>query len=330
MGKAQHPSGDTGTPSHAGGVLDTQVSRRTVLKAAGLGAIRSRARGRPRRRRIAPQPAPAAQRTANQAKGEIIRLGALEGGLTDGFMPWKQFGQEFVWNWAAQMLLSFAPGRLDPLRHGHRPHGQRGRQDLHVHARGRRHVARRRAGDGGGRRVHVQHRRSRRRPAPTSPGASLPIVGAQAAFDDKTGATDATGIRVIDDHTIAFDLIEPNAQFLPMLVANTRIAPKHVYDGVAHRASTRTSRASTTMFIGSGPYKMTEFTPKESVNLEPHAGYVNGSGYSGAARGTRRVHPDLQRRGVADPVHAVGRGGLQLRAQAQRRQARAAVSRSRA
>src|SRR5206468_9448592 len=42
-------------------------------------------------------------------RGGTIRAGAFEGGLTEGWLTWKAFGQEFAWNWAAQRLLSIAP-----------------------------------------------------------------------------------------------------------------------------------------------------------------------------------------------------------------------------
>lgn len=279
MSKAQQPSGETGTPLHAGGVLDTQVSRRTVLKAAGIGAGAAALAVAPvagASRRTVPA---AGAGKANQAKGEIIRLGALEGGLTDGFMPWKQFGQEFVWNWAAQMLLSFAPDGsvLYDLASNHTVSEDGKTYTFTIVDGATWHDGKPvTAAD-----VAFTYNTALKSIAGSNIGGRLlPIVGAQAAFDDTTGATDATGIRVVDDHTLEIELVEPNAQFLPVLVANTRIAPKHVYDGIPI-AEYPDQPASTTMFIGSGPYKMTAFTPKESVNLEPHPGYVNGSGYSG-------------------------------------------------
>jgi peptide/nickel transport system substrate-binding protein len=267
------------TTSQESGLLGKQISRRTVLKAAGLGASAAALAGVPvaaaSRRQV-----PAGARIADQAKGEVIRLGALEGGLTDGFMPWKQFGQEFVWNWAAQTLLSFAPDGsiLYDMATGHEV-SEDGKTYTFTLVDGAtwhdgEPVT---AAD-----VAFTYNTALKEAAGSNiAGRLLSIVGAQEAFDDKTGATDASGIRVIDDHTIAFDLVEPNAQFLPTLVANTRIAPAHVYEGVPIEQYAD-QPASTTMFIGSGPYKMTEFTPKESVYLEPHDGYVNGSGYKGA------------------------------------------------
>jgi peptide/nickel transport system substrate-binding protein len=249
-----------------------------VLKAAGVGAGAAALAAAPvaasRRGTTV-----AAKRTADQAKGDIIRLGALEGGLTDGFMPWKQFGQEFVWNWAAQVLLSYAPDGsiLYDLASGHEV-SEDGKTITFTIVDGAtwhdgEPVT---AAD-----VAFTFNTALKGAAGSNIGGRfLGIVGAQEAFDDTTGATDASGIRVIDDHTLEIELTEPNAQFLPVTIANTRIAPAHVYEGIPV-AEYADQPASTTMFIGSGPYKMVAFTPKESVNLEPHAGYVNGSGYSG-------------------------------------------------
>ncbi len=109
MVKAQHPTGDPVVQQEHAGVLDTRVSRRSVLKAAGLGAGAAA---------LATVPVAAASRKgatatgagkANQVKGGTIRLGAFEGGLVDGLLPWKSFGQEFFWNWSAQPLVSIAP-----------------------------------------------------------------------------------------------------------------------------------------------------------------------------------------------------------------------------
>jgi ABC-type transport system substrate-binding protein len=261
------------------GLMSRHVSRRTVLKAAGVGASAAALASVPA---AASTRRPAAQgaRTADQAQGDVIRLGALEGGLTDGFMPWHQFGQEFVWNWAAQLLLSYAPDAsiLYDLASGHEV-SEDGKTITFTLVDGATWhdgtpVT---AAD-----VAFTYNAAMKPGAgSTISGRMLPIVGAQAVIDDKTGETDATGIRVIDDHTIAFDLVEPNAQFLPTVVANTRIAPRHPYEGIPVEQYAD-QPASKDLFIGSGPYKMTAFTPKESVTLEPHPGYINGSGFSGA------------------------------------------------
>ena len=82
-------------------------------------------------------PRPVAASAASTPRGGTIRAGAFEGGLTDGWLTWKSFGQEFAWNWCAQRLLSIAPDGIDRLRPGQEPHRQRGRPDYTFVARRR-------------------------------------------------------------------------------------------------------------------------------------------------------------------------------------------------
>ncbi len=90
------------------------------------------------------------------------------------------------------------------------------------------------------------------------------------------------------------------------------------------------SPISQELFIGSGPYKMTEFKAKEFVNFEPHPGYKNGTGLQRPAGRRRGLDPDLRRRCRPDPLDPVRRGRLQLRPPPERRQAQDAAGDRRA
>jgi len=276
--KAQNPTGDPVAQQGHAGVLDTRVSRRSVLKAAGLGAGAAA---------LATVPVAAASRKGatatgagrmNQVMGGTIRLGAFEGGLVDGLLPWKSFGQEFFWNWSAQPLVSIAPDGsiLYDLATGFEVsedgltytfslvEGATWHDGTPVTAADVAFTYNTGLKVGAGSNVA---------------GRIAPIKGSEAVVADET--LDAEGIRVVDDLTVAFDLTQPNAQVLPNLFAILRIAPAHVFEGVAPADYATTDYAIGSGFIGSGPYKVTEFAVGEFVNLEPHAGYVNGMGYSG-------------------------------------------------
>ena len=94
-----------------------------------------------------------------------------------------------------------------------------------------------------------------------------PISGSKAVLDDNS--KDCAGIQVIDDLTIPFVLDVPSAKMLPTTFAAIWIMPKHPFDGVALEDYAKQDVA-TNLFIGSGPMRMTEFTPKQFVNFEAY------------------------------------------------------------
>ena len=274
-----------------GRALGTHISRRAVLRAgafAGTSAALvacsastpSASVGSAPPAGATPVPATdAPPPSATAARGGTIRMGAFEGGLTDGFLPWKQFGQEFAWNWCAQSLVSVAAdgtilydlaASFDVSPDGktytfHLVEGATWHDGMPVTADD----------------VAFTYNTGFKATAGSNIGGRLaPISGSKAAVDDTTGATDAVGIKVIDPLTISFDLDEPNAQLVPNVFAIIRIAPKHPFEGKA-LVDYASLPISQELFIGSGPFKMSEFKAKEFVNFEPHAGYKNGSGYSG-------------------------------------------------
>ncbi len=272
-------------------LLDTPISRRNVLRASALAGTSaalvacgvttpsgSDASGPPAAASGSAAPATAAA-PSTAGRGGTIRMGAFEGGLTDGFLPWKSFGQEFAWNWCAQTLVSvFADGSiLHDLATSYEISADGKTYTFKLVEGATWHDGQPVTADD----VAFTYNTGLKAVAGSNIGGRLaPISGSQAVVDDATGATDATGIRVIDPLTIAFDLDEPNAQLIPNVFGIVRIAPKHPFEGVA-LADYPSLPISQELFIGSGPFKMTEFKAKEFVNFEPHPGYKNGTGYSG-------------------------------------------------
>ena len=151
-----------------------------------------------------------------------------------------------------------------------------------------------------------------------------PVVGSQAVIDDNS--KDAEGIVVVDDQTIKFILDQPNAEFMAKSVGVIFIAPKHAYDGTPLEEY-KDLEINTKLFIGSGPYKMTEFKAKEFVNFEAYDDFVREMASQAAPRPTRS-RSVIYRGQRAAPVHPGRRGRLPILPTPVRRQARAAPGRS--
>jgi ABC-type transport system substrate-binding protein len=90
------------------------------------------------------------------------------------------------------------------------------------------------------------------------------IVGGQAVIDGT--ADTAEGIRVIDDHTLEFDLIDSDAYFITAfsLVTNF-IVPREEVENLGEDFSFNP--------VGTGPFKLTEWTPGEKVVFERNPDY---------------------------------------------------------
>jgi hypothetical protein len=81
--------------------------------------------------------------------------------------------------------------------------------------------------------------------------------------------------------------LEPAGPF-----AGIVIAPRHPFQGVALEDYPNQDIA-TNLFIGSGPYRMTEYKANQYVNFEAWDGYANGTGYRGRP-GADKVSIDLR------------------------------------
>jgi ABC-type transport system substrate-binding protein len=91
------------------------------------------------------------------------------------------------------------------------------------------------------------------------------IKGAQAFIDGE--ADDVEGIQVIDDHTVQFELEQPDATFI--LNTGIPIAPKHVYEqfpveDIAQGITPEQQKPTVT----SGPFKFVTYEEAQFMNVE--------------------------------------------------------------
>ena len=98
-------------------------------------------------------------------------------------------------------------------------------------------------------------------PKTQSPGASFftNIIGCQDELDGK--ATEMSGITTPDDYTVVFQLAEPNAAMLHIFAINfSFVVPKEVAEQYGPDFTHHP--------VGTGAYKVTEYTPGQHIILE--------------------------------------------------------------
>ncbi len=259
--------------------LGRPVTRRRVLQVFGAAAMATAVAGVAGA--ASTRVTPTGQHVFDQdAPTGVIRFGAYEGGLADGLVPWYSFGQEFVWNFAAQKLIQVAPDGsiVYDLAKSHEVSedgltytftlvdGAQWSDGTPVTAED----------------VAFTYNTMLKTDAGSNSAFKLAnLVGADEVAADQS--KDASGIKVIDPQTISFTFTTPGAGLLSQTFGTSFIAPKHPFEGMA-LADYKTHPAFTTGYIGSGPYTITEFKQDESVALAANPNYVNGSGYSGAPK----------------------------------------------
>jgi peptide/nickel transport system substrate-binding protein len=93
------------------------------------------------------------------------------------------------------------------------------------------------------------------------------------------GTTDIpSGLVKVDDHTVTFNLAEPDAVWLRNLVDPAHsIMPKHLLEGMDADALAASDFVNGVGTIGSGPYKLTAFTPDVAIEYEANADYHKGA-----------------------------------------------------
>ncbi len=269
------------------GLQGPALSRRSVLKAGVFaGTSAALVACAPAQESAAPPasasagataaPATAAP-TAAAARGGTIRLGAFEGGGIYTFNPWNSFGQFFMWNWCAQRLASVgADGSvLYEAAESHEVSPDGLEYTFHLKPGIKFHDGTPlTAAD-----VAFTWNTCLKVDAGSNSIAFVrPVKGSQAVVDDQS--KDAEGIVVVDDLTIKFVLESPSASFMSKSVGVIFIAPKHAYDGTP-LAGYKDLDINTKLFIGTGPYRMTEYRDKEFVRFEAYDEFVSGDGFSG-------------------------------------------------
>ncbi len=78
--------------------------------------------------------------------------------------------------------------------------------------------------------------------------------------------------NVIDELTVELTFVDPVATFEMLPGGDIPIVAKHIWEGVEDATADATSLA-----IGTGPYRMTEYVPGESYRLEANADYFKGA-----------------------------------------------------
>lgn len=81
-------------------------------------------------------------------------------------------------------------------------------------------------------------------------------------------------VEVIDETTVKFVLDSPNADFASLLSIRNQIAPKHLLDGLDINNATE---YNTERPIGTGPFKVVEFTPGSEYVFEANPDYHHGA-----------------------------------------------------
>lgn len=102
-----------------------------------------------------------------------------------------------------------------------------------------------------------------------------PIQGATAVKDGSADA--ATGVEVIDDHTIVLTLETPDASWLNQLPEPYGgIVPKHILESTEGSES-ESIPFSTTEPVGSGPYKFIRYEPDQFIEFQANSDYFKGA-----------------------------------------------------
>lgn len=104
------------------------------------------------------------------------------------------------------------------------------------------------------------------------------FVGQKELID---GGTTMSGMHVIDDHTISFDLLKPiNAELLYEQLNGSCIAPKHLLSQYLDRDKAKDILAdpwaTTEAHVGLGPFRVVEYVPDQYVVYEPFENYWKG------------------------------------------------------
>src|SRR5262249_38762094 len=97
------------------------------------------------------------------------------------------------------------------------------------------------------------------------------VKGAEA---HRAGAApEISGITTPDDYTVRVEMESPSAPF-PSISAFFPIMPKHVYSVVPPEDLDK--HASARQPVGTGPFKLVEWRPADSVIMEAHPSYWGG------------------------------------------------------
>lgn len=105
------------------------------------------------------------------------------------------------------------------------------------------------------------------------------VVGAREWIDNE--AERITGLTVVDDHTVQFDLIDPaNEDLVLAAFNNTCMAPEHILKDYLNREKAQeilqSEWATTAKHVGIGPFKVVEYVADQYIIYEPNPDYHFG------------------------------------------------------
>jgi ABC-type transport system substrate-binding protein len=91
------------------------------------------------------------------------------------------------------------------------------------------------------------------------------LIEGYAAFADGS-ADEVSGIVVIDDHTVRFQLVQPDVTFPRLLYRS--IAPSHVYEGATSIEEIEAHPFNSNSDVHSGPFRLVEYKETQYIELE--------------------------------------------------------------
>jgi peptide/nickel transport system substrate-binding protein len=102
------------------------------------------------------------------------------------------------------------------------------------------------------------------------------VSGVEGYDDVNSGKADhLSGVKVIDPHTIAITLKEPNAAALSTNGLNFYIIPKHIWSKIP-MVQWKQAESDPKNLVGTGPFKIADIKPNESVTLTKNDQYWGG------------------------------------------------------
>jgi len=105
------------------------------------------------------------------------------------------------------------------------------------------------------------------------------VVGVREWIDNK--AERITGLTVLDDNTVRFDMINPaNEDLVLGALNNTCMAPQHILSSYLNRDKAKdilqSEWATTAKHVGIGPFKVVEYVADQYIVYEPNPDYHFG------------------------------------------------------
>ena len=100
-------------------------------------------------------------------------------------------------------------------------------------------------------------------------------------------------VEAVDDQTVKFTLNGPNSLFLENLIDPAyTIMPKHLLEGIPGDELTTSDFVNGKGIVGSGPYKLTGYTPDQAIEYTANPNYFKGAPHIAKLIFRLKVSPD--------------------------------------